>query len=88
MCEVSESDLQKIRDWPTGDAQGWFEFIKSVWDENYGAIRERTVEIQLITGGWSENEAVISAMHDNLGLWLNTWELTRRGGLFEFRVSR
>lgn len=44
------------------------------------------MEIGIATGGWSGNERILAAMQDNAALWLFTWESSRRGGHYTFRI--
>jgi len=40
------------------------------------------------TGGWSGNEDVISALHQNTGFWLTCWRASVVGGYYEYGVRR
>jgi hypothetical protein len=86
MPELTDDNLQRIR---TGDqsASEWFSFIESLWNRDYGRIDYDEDHIILITGGWSDNEAIISAMRDNAALWSRTWYSSTRGGRWEFRIG-
>lgn len=46
-----------------------------------------TWELDLSTGGWSDNEAVIEALQNNHTFWPHCWVQSRRGGHFWFIVS-
>lgn len=44
------------------------------------------IEVSFVTGGWSGAESVSSVIHDTL-FHFAYWEMSRRGGLFVYRVS-
>ena len=92
-----EGELEQIRKWDGQDPSGWFAFIRSCWwaaDWGWTEFEgtddlKRWQRIYLIsTGGWSGNESIISAMQKNFVLWALSWHQHRRGGHWEFRVSR
>ena len=41
--------------------------------------------LRLATGGWSGNESLIDALHDNTVAWMCLWRLSACGGLHIFR---
>lgn len=64
----------------------WLQACKECWNTSYGRVThgyDGTVEF--VTGGWSANEAVISAMKKNHVMWSLCWESSHRGGLYVFR---
>lgn len=67
----------------------------SLWDSSYGHVNDQILkgvdgepfrELTFVTGGWSENEAVINALRENL-FWPFTWEFSQRGGLHTFVIK-
>jgi hypothetical protein len=82
----SESDLQRIRDWPHDDLLAMIDFIAGIWHwEDYF---KRGVDIVIThTGGWSGNEDIISAMEDNKVFWCMCWQSSERGGKHVFDIS-
>lgn len=81
-----EHDLKLIREWSGDDPAGWLTFIRGIWwMPDWGWSIEDDAHC-VSTGGWSGNESIIAAMEDNVSLWFLTWESTRRGGHYEFRV--
>lgn len=58
--------------------------IREAYNEDYGAIRLEGNVLRLVTGGWSGNEEVISALQDNEFFWQRYWTKTERGGAYEF----
>ena len=64
--------------------------LKAAWNHNYGKyIRSEGGDdtLTLITGGWSGNEDIISALQTNFVFWQVCWKLSKRGGLFEFDLG-
>ena len=93
----TEISLNAIRDWHWSDADGWFEFIKSVWwmptwgwddkTESDEFDSDKIVRrIYMSTGGWSGNESCIRAMQDNHMMWHLNWLQSRRGGHYTFQL--
>lgn len=89
----TEEELKRITEWPYTDFLGWFAFIKSCWWAADWGWSERDVKEEprqlthryhISTGGWSGNESIIQAMHDNRWAWGFSWLSSRRGGHFEF----
>jgi hypothetical protein len=81
----------------------FFELLRSCWNyatDNEGnqwffrgPMPERDGEggytaFYISTGGWSGNESLIQAMQENFILWSLTWYSHRKGGHYEFRLSR
>ena len=42
----------------------------------------------VVTGGWSGCETVIRSLRKNWVFWTLSWELERRGGLYEFETDQ
>ena len=40
---------------------------------------------EVVTGGWSGCESVIGALKENQMFWLTCWQLSKRGGYYEFK---
>ena len=65
-------------------------FIEDNWNTYYGTIHHEYEDtnkevIRLATGGWSENEKTIelfSQMYPTF--WALYWQLSKRGGYYEF----
>ena len=65
-------------------------FIENNWNTDYGTIEHEYEDnnkeiIRLATGGWSENEKTIelfSQMYSTF--WTLYWQLSKRGGYYEF----
>lgn len=52
-----------------------------------GETREQRV-FSISTGGWSGNEDLVEAMQENRMFWSLCWWMSRKGGHFEFRVTK
>ena len=84
-CPTDET-LKSITEWPFDDPAGWLTFCRDSWDEFYGKVRWDLlpgclIHAEFITGGWSNNEVVVSAMRKNFMLWSRCWVSSHRGGL-------
>lgn len=84
----TDEELRAISEWPSTNARGWFDYIKSIWWNAEWGWSENGKELRVSTGGWSGNEDIISAMGDNFILWTMTWKSSRRGGHYEFSLPK
>lgn len=84
--EPTPKDLRMIRKWDANDFSGLLEFIREIWKySDCGYFKEQESGVYLIsTAGWSDNEEIIAAMKRNIIWWLLYWELSRRGGHYQF----
>ncbi len=64
--------------------RGLLAFALNCFNRDYGKIIWASGELTLITGGWSNNEQVISALQQNLVWWGRHWESSTRGGQHVF----
>jgi hypothetical protein len=94
----TEAALEIVRIWHWSDAQGWFEFIKSIWymsswgwsesDDEHEYIKDSKVHVYNIsTAGWSGNESIIREMQKNSMMWHLNWVQSRRGGHYIFELK-
>lgn len=60
-----------------------FELFKELFDCNYGSIYEDDNLIEIHTGGWSENEALIEQLKQTIW-WLRNHKITKSGGHYYF----
>jgi hypothetical protein len=68
----------------------WYESIKVImnnWNEEYGRLdiegKDGTTILELITGGWSENEEIINQLSTTM-FWILWWQESKRGGYYKF----
>lgn len=66
-----------------------FRFVSGCWNTDYGTVR-RTSEggVEFVTGGWSDNEAVITSMRANIELWAICFIGSAKGGVWRFAPGR
>ena len=67
------------------DYLDFFKFIIRCWDENYGRAILGRKYLTLITGGWSENESILSAVEQNRYMQA-CWESSKRGGWYRYEL--
>ena len=60
--------------------------IVSNWDNTYGRARLSGNTLTLITGGWSENEEVMSAVKRNKIFNIVCWDSSYRGGKVIYKL--
>ena len=81
------SDLVKLKNWNFVNNESFVkfaDFLESIWNTHYGAVRRTNKSLVLITGGWSGNEEIIGVLERTL-FWLMFWEESKRGGWFKFK---
>jgi hypothetical protein len=94
----TEHACKVIESWHWSDVDGWFNFIKNIWqhrsltwqfqDELHSWKKDVLVKrLYVSTFGWSGNETLIRAMKQNDMLWHNTWYQSNRGGHYIFEVE-
>jgi hypothetical protein len=87
-----DHELERIAQWETSeDLQGLMDYVKSLYREDYGRIREYMENgksyIELITMGWSGNEDIIKALSENVDFWKYLQkDKSKPGGLFCFEI--
>ena len=83
-----EHELQTIREWQD-DYLALMTYIYERWKYADWGWREPDADHEcyhISTAGWSGNESLIEAMEANRMFWLMTWQSSRRGGHYEFKV--
>lgn len=74
----------------TNDFYEGVSIIKKYWNQFHGAfyIEEKNglVILELITGGWSENEEIIDILCDKM-FWSLWWQESKKGGYYKFVYS-
>lgn len=84
----TDDTLRRIEEWPADDPAGWLAFCREAWNVEYGKVtrghRTGYTETELVSGGWSDNEAIVEAMAHNRLLWSRCWVSSHRGGAWVF----
>ena len=81
----TEAALKQISMWSHNDTEGALEAVRSLWHwPDYA--RRNGDEFEFITGGWSGNESLISALEENLLLRALCWWSSERGGRHVWRL--
>ena len=82
----TEEVLSRITAWSVKDDV--FALLKAVAPlfEGYGRCEYNTDKQlwEVATGGWSGCEDVVQALQQNTLFWSLCWQLSRRGGYYEF----
>lgn len=63
-----------------------FLLFKELYDTHYGSIEEDGNLISIHTGGWSENESLISEF-EQTGWWFKYHKITATGGHYYFNTD-
>lgn len=61
----------------------FLEDLEDHYDTHYGSIDFDEDGMWIHTGGWSENEEIISKIKSSV-FWMRHWSLTKRGGHYFF----
>lgn len=91
----TEEELQRVREWDAiKDPKGLAVYLGEIWEfKEFGyAFTEEGGKwtLELHTGGWSGNEEIIGALHENgdpVGFWFWYWRKSTRGGHYWFDNS-
>ena len=85
-----ESILRKIKRWDGKDVEIMIGWIMEAWNGTYGSLflfeGSKKKKLTLITGGWSGNEDVMSAINKNMFFDMLFWQMSKRGGLHEYEI--
>jgi hypothetical protein len=79
--------VEKLPNWTAYSVESFQELVDEVAEHvaGYGRVWREEGKVKIATGGWSENEEIVSALMKN-GLFVAMfWEASHRGGLFVFR---
>ena len=80
-------EIKAIHEWPASDYSGLLYYVCQLWSD-YGRHEKDGNVYTLITGGWSGNEELISALQENENFfWAMCWEESRRGGYYKFEAK-
>lgn len=83
----TDETLETIKAWPSDQLPALLEYVREAWCD-YGCIRDddRKNTVELVTGGWSGNESILSALMENRIFWAMYWDSSHRGGLVVLRM--
>lgn len=85
--EPTEETLKTIQEWPLPDWARLIEYCREAWNTTYGVVRdEPDGGVAFITGGWSDNESISSAMMRNRLFVAVCWQASYRGGKDIFKA--
>mgnify|MGYP000689841837 CR=1 FL=1 len=62
----TNEQLDRIKNWDYNDIEGCLRYIKDLWNTHYGRCGEGNGFFVFATGGWSGNEALLSALEKSL----------------------
>ncbi len=75
-----------VEQWPYQEMDALFEHLESIWPY-YGRFEKRADGTwEIATGGWSGCEELIDALMSNMMIRACAWQLSKRGGYYEFKV--
>ena len=81
----TDEELDEITKWDYKDFKGLMDYVSTLWNwPNY--FKKEGNKFTLVTGGWSGNESIISALQDNRMFWTMCWYSSQRGGLYVFEI--
>jgi len=97
----TQETLAEISTWSFGRGhRKLLEFASRAFHPSYGRLEPSESKLPqewheddeetwvAVTGGWSGNEEVISALRDNIGFWWTRWRVSVAGGYYEFGIER
>ncbi len=94
--EITGNDNQKVHDlldfveelWYYPEFFCWYKttILKDWGNADGSKCKVKYRKLLISTGGWSGNEDVIDALHENLMFWMLYWYKTERGGHYWFEI--
>ena len=90
----TEETLETIAEW-RGSYRDLLEFARQAWHwldyvsiaKTKNTFGNEVLEYTFVTGGWSGNEDVISALHKNIVFYAFCWKESHRGGRHIYEVK-
>jgi len=87
----TKKKLEQIKNYNILDpVENLIELIRDNWEfadcGGFCLTGKKVLKLQLNTFGWSGNESVIDALHQNL-FWTMYWEKSTKGGHYWFRIK-
>ena len=84
----TDEQLDRIKNWDFNDVEGCLRYIKDLWNIHYGRCGEGNGFFVFTTGGWSGNEALLSALEESLVWSVIHWDsLYLSGGLLIIAIN-
>ena len=84
----TDEQLDSIKKWDFNDGEGCLRYIKDLWNTHYGRCGEGNGFFVFATGGWSGNEALLSALEESLVWSVINWDsLYLSGGLLIIAIN-
>ena len=84
----TDETLENIEKWGLFD--GFSNLLESIAPlmSEYGRceINKSKGVWEVATGGWSGNESIIRSLQGNYVFWALRWELSKKGGYYEFSI--
>jgi hypothetical protein len=80
-----DAELGRIAQWPHTDIPGLIDYVIGLWHYPNSAWRDGE-KYCFATGGWSGNESIMDALAQNHMFWTLCWQLSERGGYYEFEI--
>lgn len=81
--------MKKIREWDYRDMVGLCQFVCDLWYyKDWATYNKKSGRLRLATGGWSGNEEIVQALHENQIFQATCWEMSKRGGLTIYVVPK
>ena len=88
----SSDALYKISVWDfsTKSMDDFLNMVQEMWSykDRFRLKGKNVLRLYLSTGGWSGNESIIQAMQENYCFWGISWQKSRRGGHYWFRIKK
>ena len=84
----TQETIEAIEKWPHDDHVGLMEFVRKAWHWPDYFRQVRGGRYLLSTGGWSGNEELIVALEMNTMFWAMSWQQSKRGGHYEFKLMK
>ena len=87
-----ECVLEKIKKWDIlkDGVDGLLDLVREEWKYSETAFKltgKKVRKLELITYGWSGNEDIVNALHENLMFWPLYWVKSVRGGHHYFVIK-
>ena len=78
-----KGDIVSVNDISDETTSESFELFKELYDNSFGSIEEDENLVSIHTGGWSENEELVS-MFKRTFWWMKNHKITHVGGHYYF----